>query len=52
MERLLHRRQGQRRAPRWLRRLCWMVVLWVAGVITLAAVASVIRVVMHVAGMR
>ena len=52
MERLSQRRQGLRRAPRWLRRLCWMVVLWIGGVITLAAVASVIRVVMHVAGMR
>ena len=40
------------RAPLWLRRLAWMAALWVAGVATLAAVASLIRVMMHAAGMR
>jgi hypothetical protein len=37
---------------RWLRRLGWMVVLWAAGVATLAAVAGLIRLVMHAAGMQ
>jgi hypothetical protein len=41
-----------RRAPQWLRRLGWMVGLWTAGVAALAAVAGLIRLVMHAAGMR
>jgi len=36
----------------WLRRLGWMVVLWAGGVLTLYLVASLIRMIMHAAGMR
>jgi hypothetical protein len=36
----------------WLRRLGWMVLLWLGGVMALAAVAFVIRLIMHAAGMR
>lgn len=38
--------------PAWLRRLGWMAVLWLGGVVGLALVAFVIRVVMRLAGMR
>jgi hypothetical protein len=40
------------RVPQWLRRIGWLVLLWVAGVATLFAMASLIRLVMHAAGMR
>lgn len=49
---------GQKASPRrasrreWLHRLGWMVALWAGGVFTLAAVAYVIRVIMHALGMR
>lgn len=48
------RQAGQRRATRreWLQRLGWMAALWAGGVSTLAAVAYVIRVLMHALGMR
>jgi len=36
----------------WLRRLGWLVALWAAGVAALAAVALLLRLVMHAAGMR
>jgi hypothetical protein len=36
----------------WLRRLGWLVVLWAGGVLTLYLVASLIRAIMHAAGMR
>ena len=36
----------------WLKRLGWMALLWAGGVASLAAVAFLIRVVMHAAGMR
>jgi hypothetical protein len=36
----------------WLRRLGWMAMLWTGGVVALAVVAWVLRVLMHVAGMR
>ena len=36
----------------WLQRLGWMAALWAGGVFTLAAVAYVIRVIMHALGMR
>jgi hypothetical protein len=40
------------RPPLWMRRLGWLVVLWLAGVAMLAAVALLLRVLMHAAGMR
>jgi hypothetical protein len=40
------------RFPQWLRRIGWLVLLWVAGVATLFATASLIRLAMHAAGMR
>ena len=40
------------RALLWLRRLGWMAVLWGAGVAALAAVALLLRLLMHAAGMR
>jgi hypothetical protein len=36
----------------WLRRLGWLVALWLGGVAALGAVALVLRVLMHAAGMR
>ena len=36
----------------WMRRLAWMAALWLGGVCTLAAVAYVIRTIMHALGMR
>lgn len=36
----------------WMRRLGWLAALWLGGVFTLAAVAYVIRVLMHALGMR
>lgn len=36
----------------WLRRIGWMVLLWLGGVLTLSAVAFLIRIIMHAAGMR
>jgi hypothetical protein len=41
-----------RRAPLWIRRLGWLVTLWLAGVAMLALVALLLRVLMHAAGMR
>jgi hypothetical protein len=38
--------------PLWLRRLGWFAALWMAGVAALGAVAWVLRVVMHAAGMK
>jgi hypothetical protein len=42
------------RPPRrlWLRRLGWMAALWAGGVLTLYLVASLLRLLMHAAGMR
>ena len=36
----------------WMRRLGWLAALWLGGVATLAAVAYVIRTIMHALGMR
>ena len=36
----------------WLRRLGWMLALWLAGVAALGAVAWLLRICMHAAGMR
>ena len=36
----------------WLRRLGWLLALWAGGVLTLWLVASLIRLIMHAAGMR
>jgi hypothetical protein len=36
----------------WLRRLGWMLALWLAGVAALGVVAWLLRVLMHAAGMR
>ena len=36
----------------WLRRIVWLVALWLGGVFTLATVAYVIRVFMQALGMR
>jgi hypothetical protein len=39
-------------APLWMRRLGWLVALWLAGVAALAVVAWLLRVLMHAAGMK
>lgn len=36
----------------WMKRLAWLVGLWVGGVATLALVALALRLFMHAAGMR
>ncbi len=36
----------------WMRRLGWMFGLWLLGVAALGAVAWLLRVVMHAAGMK
>jgi hypothetical protein len=36
----------------WLRRLAWLVALWLGGVAALGVVALVLRVLMHAAGMK
>jgi hypothetical protein len=36
----------------WMRRLGWMLGLWLLGVAALAAVAWLLRVLMHAAGMK
>jgi hypothetical protein len=38
--------------PLWIRRLTWMLALWLGGVLALGAVALALRVLMHAAGMR
>lgn len=40
------------RAPVWLRRLGWLVLLWGAGVAALGAVALFLRAFMHGVGLR
>ncbi|WP_082439672.1 MULTISPECIES: DUF2474 domain-containing protein [unclassified Massilia] len=39
-------------ASLWLRRLGWMLALWLGGVAALGVVAWLIRVLMHAAGMK
>lgn len=36
----------------WLRRLAWMLALWLGGVAALGIVAWLLRVAMHAAGLR
>jgi hypothetical protein len=36
----------------WLRRLAWLVALWLASVAALGIVAFALRLLMHAAGMR
>jgi hypothetical protein len=36
----------------WMRRLGWMIGLWLLGVAVLALVAWLLRVLMHAAGMK
>jgi hypothetical protein len=36
----------------WMRRLGWMLALWLAGVAALGLVAWLLRIFMHAAGMR
>lgn len=36
----------------WIRRLGWMLGLWLLGVAALGAVAWLLRVLMHAAGMK
>jgi len=36
----------------WGRRLGWMALLWLGGVVALSFVAFLIRIIMHAAGMR
>jgi hypothetical protein len=45
-------RASHRSPPQWLRRLGWMLGLWAGGVAALWLVASLIRAIMHAAGMR
>lgn len=35
----------------WLRRVSWMILIWAASVIALAVVATVVRILLNVAGM-
>ena len=44
-----HNKVGRRE---WMRRLGWMGALWVGGVVSLAAVAYLIRLLMRVLGMQ
>ncbi|QJE01631.1 DUF2474 family protein [Massilia forsythiae] len=39
-------------SPSWPRRIAWLVALWLGGVLALGAVALLLRVAMHAAGMR
>jgi len=36
----------------WMRRLGWLLALWLAGVAALGMLAWLIRILMHAAGMR
>jgi hypothetical protein len=36
----------------WLRRMAWLVALWLGGVAALGVVALLLRVLMHAAGMK
>ena len=36
----------------WLRRVGWLIALWLGGVAALGAVALALRLLMHAAGMR
>jgi len=36
----------------WMRRVGWLLALWLGGVAALGAVALLLRVLMHAAGMR
>jgi hypothetical protein len=36
----------------WIRRLGWLIALWLGGVAALGVVALVLRLFMHAAGMR
>jgi len=36
----------------WLRRVGWLLALWLGGVAALGAVALALRMLMHAAGMR
>ena len=36
----------------WLRRICWLAILWLGGVAALGLVALLLRLLMHAAGMR
>ena len=42
---------GNRSRPLWLRRLGWLVLIWVLSVAALSAVAWFFRVVMNAAGL-
>jgi hypothetical protein len=35
----------------WIKRLAWMLALWLGGVLALGAVAVLLRLLMHGAGM-
>jgi len=39
-------------APRWLRRLGWLLLIWAASVAALGLAALAMRLLMHAAGMR
>ena len=43
---------GTLRGMLWMRRLGWLVALWLGGVGALGVVALVLRVLMHAAGMK
>jgi hypothetical protein len=47
-------KQGKRQNERckdWLYRLGWMIAIWLGGVAALGAVALILRLAMHAAGM-
>ena len=45
-------RDKPKEKPLWMRRLGWMAGLWAGGVAALWLVATLIRAIMHAAGMR
>jgi hypothetical protein len=39
------------RSPSWSRRIGWLILLWAAGVIAVAVLAGVLRLLMSLAGL-
>jgi hypothetical protein len=38
--------------PLWLKRVGWLLALWLGGVLALGVVAGILRIAMHAAGLR
>ena len=43
---------NQTAPARWYKRLGWLVVIWLGSVVSLAVVASLLKLAMYAAGMR